>query len=197
MKDQRNKAVVRPSATGGPGRQQRGVDPRVKDRKWPGTWMALGIFIGLFSILYVGHRTIVDLAYLVRALLFFSAVGAVLPYAWSGLRMGMERSEWVFFNLLAVGPITMSILLWMNFLVHGPVHCTDQRLLTEGVMAIDDGANGVRTVTIPYGEGWIPMLGPEEGAVGYRLCMARGCLGYWTVVERRRYTAAEVTGADR
>lgn len=197
MKDQRNKGVARAAAATRAGRQQRGVDRRVKDRKWPGSWMAFGIFIGLYSILYVGHRTIIDLKDLVRGLALLCAVGALLPYAWSGLRMGMERLEWVFFNLLAIGPITMSVLLLLNHYVHGPVHCTEHRLLTDAVMVVDDGRDGVRTVNVPYNEEWIPLGGPEEGAVGYRLCMARGCLGYWTVTERRRYTAAEVTAPGR
>ena len=41
----------------------------------------------------------------------------------------MERLEWFLFNLLAVGPIVMSLLLWLNYLGHGPEVVTDHDVL--------------------------------------------------------------------
>lgn len=156
----------------------------MKEQKWPGTCMALGIFIGLFSMLYVGHRTVVGIDVLLRGLALFSCVGAVLPYAISGLRIGMDRLEWVFFNLLAVGPIIMSLLLWTNFLLHDPERCTEHHVTSDAVVQVPDASGGMQEITVPRSEGWIPMGGEEEGATTYSLCVAKGCLGYWTITER-------------
>lgn len=81
--------------------------------------MALGIFVLLISFWAAGGRTMIAYMTLARWFALFAFVGNLVPYAHTGSRLGMERLEWFLFNLLAVGPFTLSLLLWMNFLLHG------------------------------------------------------------------------------
>jgi len=94
--------------------------PQVRDRRWPGTLMAIGVFVALLSVLTVVPWTLIEPAMMLRFFIGLCFVGNLLPYANSGLRMGMERFEWFFFNLLAIGPMLTALLLWVNFLFHGP-----------------------------------------------------------------------------
>lgn len=105
--------------------QQSKVKGMARDQYWPSTLMGLGIFIGLVSFFTVVFRTLVEPMDLFRLFLGLCFVGNLLPYRRSGLRLGMERLEWFLFNLLAVGPLGISLLLWLNLLVHGPVTATD------------------------------------------------------------------------
>ena len=105
--------------------QHRAVKGRVLDQQWPGTLMGLGIFVALGTLVTVVPWTLLDPDVLFRVFLGFCFGGNIIGYARSGLRLGMERLEWFLFNLLAVGPILMSLLLWTNYLGHGPVQVTD------------------------------------------------------------------------
>jgi hypothetical protein len=102
--------------------QQNFVGARPMERFWPGTTMALGILILLISFWSVGQWTFVTYMTLSKALALLAVAGNLLPYRSSGLRLGMERLEWFLFNVLAVGPILLSALLWVNFLVGGQRH---------------------------------------------------------------------------
>jgi hypothetical protein len=82
--------------------------------------MALGIFILLISFWSVGQWTLVRYMTMSQVLALLAMAGNLVPYAWSGSRLGMERLEWFLFNVLAVGPILFSALLWSNFLITGP-----------------------------------------------------------------------------
>lgn len=154
----------------------------MKDRKWPGTWMAFGIFFGLFTMVLVGLRTVVDVWLLVRGLALFCVVGALLPYAHSGLRMGMARLEWSFFNLFAIGPILMGVLLWVNLYIHGPEECHRFRVVDAAVFELPEGAGRIE---VPTGEGWMLIRGDATGAEHYEVCVAKGCLGFWAITQRR------------
>lgn len=92
----------------------------MRDRSWPGTLMAFGVFVALVSALTVVPWTLIDHGLLLRFFIGLCFVGNLLPYARSGLRMGMERLEWFLFNLLAIGPLVTSALLWANYFGHGP-----------------------------------------------------------------------------
>jgi len=92
---------------------------------WPGTLMALGIFVALGSLYTVAPWTLIAPDHLFRGLLLFCFVGNLWPAGAGGLRWGMERLEWFLFNLLAVGPLLTSLLLWLNFTGHGPVTTTE------------------------------------------------------------------------
>jgi len=87
--------------------------------------MGLGIFVGLFSFFTVVFWTLVAPDLLFRIFLALCFAGNLLPYMRSGLWLGMERLEWFLFNLLAVGPLGTSLLLWLNFVGHGPVAVSD------------------------------------------------------------------------
>ncbi|HQV53596.1 MAG: hypothetical protein IPI00_13080 [Flavobacteriales bacterium] len=91
----------------------------VREQTWPGTAMGIGLFIGMFSLFTVAPWTLIDVPLLFRVFLVMCFAGNLLPYLRSGLWLGMERLEWFLFNLLAVGPIGTSVLLWANFFVHG------------------------------------------------------------------------------
>lgn len=154
----------------------------VKEQRWPGTVMAIALFISLYVVLWLGRRTLVETVTLVRALALFCAVGALLPYAWSGLRMGMEKLEWFLFNVLAIGPLTLSLLLLVNHFIHGPVRYADAVIGYDVKIGID-GPDGPREVALP-GRGYF-YFGEDELASStsrrYRVGVAKGCLGYWSV----------------
>lgn len=101
--------------------------------------MGLGIFIGLGSLFTVAPWTLIEPDLLLRIFLVLCFAGNLLPYLRSGLWLGMERLEWFLFNLLAVGPIGTSLLLWMNFLFHG-----EMKISVHDVGHVDGG----RTVLI-------------------------------------------------
>lgn len=105
--------------------QQPAVKGGVRDQRWPGTLMGIGIFVAIGSMLGVVPWTLAPPGHLFRLFLALCFAGNLLGYGRSGLRLGMERLEWFLFNLLAVGPLLMSGLLWLNYLAHGPVRTTD------------------------------------------------------------------------
>lgn len=125
MDPQRNDRHPRLIGRTPPGDQQRQVKGGVKEHYWPGTLMGLGIFVALGSVFTVVPWTLVDPGKLFRFFLLLCFLGTVPPYMVSGWRFGMERLEWFLFNVLAAGPLLTSGLLWLNFLVHGPVTTTD------------------------------------------------------------------------
>lgn len=92
--------------------------------------MGIGLFIGLFSLFTVAPWTLIDAPLLFRVFLVLCFAGNLLPYLRSGLWLGMERLEWFLFNLLAVGPIGTSVLLWANFCVHGTPTITEHEVGT-------------------------------------------------------------------
>jgi len=120
MGHQRNSTPQRYRPAAGHGHQQRAVEAPSRDQSWPGTLMALGIFVLLISFWAAGGRTLIHYVELARWFALFAFVGNLLPYTRVGLRLGMERLEWFLFNLLAVGPFVLSLLLWLNLLLHGP-----------------------------------------------------------------------------
>src|SRR6185369_13136764 len=116
MADQRNIVPAPLRNPRGAQHQQRVVKGRVREQYWPGTVMGLGIFIALGSLFTVAPWTEIQPDLLLRVFLVLCFGGNLLPYLRSGLWLGMERLEWFLFNLLAVGPIGTSLLLWANFL---------------------------------------------------------------------------------
>ncbi len=96
-----------------------------REQYWPGTLMGIGVFTGLLSLFTVVFWTLIAPGQLFRIFLVLCFAGNLLPYMRSGLWLGMERLEWFLFNLLAVGPLGTSLLLWLNFLGHGPAVVTD------------------------------------------------------------------------
>lgn len=108
--------------------QQHVVKGGERDRKWPGTLMAIGVLSLVFNMVTVVRWTLVEPGHLLRALALLCFIGSVLPYRLAAYRWGMARLEWFLFNLLAVGPLVLGLLLWTNFLFHGPGTASDHRV---------------------------------------------------------------------
>ena len=147
MTHQRNIIPVRQGTRSNAHHQRSAVKGGVRERYWPGTLMGLGIFFGLVSMFTVAPWTEIDHTLLFRFFLGLCFAGTLLPYMRSGLRMGMERSEWFLFNLLAVGPIGTSLLLWTNFVLHGDPWVTE-----HGVRSVEVGNT---VVTYAFSDGYL------------------------------------------
>ena len=188
MSDQRNTLATRDTGTHRAVHQQRTVKGSVRSNMWPGTLMGLGIFIALGSLFTVAAWTVIDPMLLLRAFLLLCFAGNLLPYLRSGLWLGMERLEWFLFNLLAVGPIGTSALLWLNFLVHGPEVTTEHVVLRAQVdpsvvtYHFQDGhLDAYWTARSTYRD-WFPIIG---NAV--RITEAEGLLGIPVVVKKEPF----------
>lgn len=167
------------------GDQHRGVDHGVKERYWPGTVMGVGVFIALISAMTVLPWSIVSGVTLLRFFVGLCFVGNLLPYARSGLRLGMDRLEWFLFNLIAIGPMGTSLLLWLNFLIHGPVVLTDHVVArvesnrTTITYEFRDGyLDGYWMARTIYAD-WFPIVGnaveftTAEGLFGIEVVLAK------------------------
>lgn len=154
-----------------------------KDRKWPGTLMAVGVFVTIICLFTVVRWTLIEPGMLLRGLALLCFIGSVLPYRMAAYRWGMARLEWFLFNVLAVGPLLMGLLLWGNFLFHGPGTTADHRI------AEVSGGNAFRMHTFAD-DLWheypqARLLGRETSdALGYtaRITIAKGLLGVPVVV---------------
>lgn len=155
---------------------ERGV---VKDQEWPGTVMAIGVFV--FVVMFWVGSSMVYIGYLdlFRWLAVFAFAGNLLPYVKSGLTLGMERLEWFLFNLLAVGPVLWGLALLVNIAVHG-----EERVYALPVKGLDpvrywrehDALPPLQEVSMER------VRAGEFGVTGWeneRLTgMATGCLGW-------------------
>jgi hypothetical protein len=158
----------------------------VRDRSWPGSLMALGVFTALVSALTVVPWTLIAHSVLLRFFIGLCFVGNLLPYARSGLRMGMERLEWFLFNLLAIGPLVTCALLWANYIGHGPA-----AISTHAVVEVE---NHRTYLTYTFVDGflndhWMARsiyrdLPDAHGHV-QEVSIARGLLGVEVVVQKR------------
>lgn len=117
-----------------PVHEQGGVHGQVRDQKWPGSLMVLGIFVFLVCFWAGLSVTFIPVGHLLRYAVFLSVVWGLLPYRASGLRLGMERLEWFMFHVLAVGPILLALLFVINFFGHGPERTI---VLTEGFRTVE------------------------------------------------------------
>ncbi|MBK6832098.1 MAG: hypothetical protein IPG92_15810 [Flavobacteriales bacterium] len=165
--------------------QQHNVKGKVREQYWPGTLMGLGIFVALGSLFTVATWTLLDPMMLLRVFLVLCFAGNLLPYLRSGLWLGMARLEWFLFNLLAVGPIGTSALLWLNFLAHGPTvtaeHVvksveSDRNVITYHF--VDHHLDEFWFARSAYRD-WFPIVGN-----GVRITEADGLLGVRVVVEK-------------
>ena len=114
--------------------EQDTVHGQVRDQKWPGTLMVLGIFVFLVCFWAGLSVTFIPVGHLLRYTVFLSMVWGLIPYRISGLRLGMERLEWFMFHVLAVGPILLALLFAINYLGHGPERTI---VLTEGFRTVE------------------------------------------------------------
>ena len=167
--------------------QQGTVERMAREQYWPGTMMAFGMLTFIAAFWWGQAITFITYGGMFRWLAFFCSVGNLLPYMRSGLVLGMERFEWFMFNLLAVGPLTFSILLGLNYGMRG-----------EATIYVLDG-NYSRQETLSYWhdecayppgrrmEELSGRLAPSEElrglVIGPLLGVSRGALGY-DVIDR-------------
>ena len=173
--------------------QQRAMGGTERERYWPSNLMALGIFIVVVSFWWVGMRTLITFMLLSKVFAVVAFAGNLLPYAWSGARLRMERLEWFLFNLLAVGPLLLSALLWTNYLVTGPDR--DYIALTH------EGRIDIHRYWINHGglPEHVPFDPANMDAATLRyftmrddqplFSLARGCFGFEVVRDRTRMQA--------
>ncbi len=181
-------------------RQQRGVR-KAREQYWPGTLMAVGLFLFLFTFWAGQLVTFITFTELFRALAFFCMAGNLLPYVRSGLALGMERLEWFLFNLLALGPLVFTALFWTNYLVHDPPRTI---LLSGNYSRQEVLAHWRASGSFPPGrplERVGELLTPEERMKGYVIApvlgVARGLLGYDVIVEWNTATLVHVRPSAR
>ncbi len=168
----------------------------VRERFWPGNLMALGIFVVLVSFWWAGMRTLITFMLLSKVFAALAFAGNLIPYAWSGARLGMERFEWFLFNLLAVGPLVFSALLWINYFVTGPDR---HYMLMSGGSNVDIHQYWIEHAELPENEPFDPAA--MDAATAERFVavqgersvftLARGCLGYDVI---KTYTYVDVEG---
>ncbi len=82
--------------------------------------MAVGLLLFIVLFWTVGQLTFISFTELFRWLALFAFSGNLLPRSWVEKRFAMDRLEWFWFNLLAVGPMIFCACLLLNFFVHGP-----------------------------------------------------------------------------
>ena len=174
------------------GHQQRAVEASAREQTWPGTLMALGIFVLIISFWAAAGRTLIRYAELVRWFALFAFVGNLLPYGRVGLRLGMERLEWFLFNLLAVGPFVISLLLWLNLLIHGP----ERYMITPyGGNILEVRSYWMHQESLPPGDPVHSGTGAIEDHPGpfggHFIGVSRGLLGYEVITTYQRYGRPE------
>lgn len=149
--------------------------------------MGLGVFFALVSALTVVPWTLIEPSLLLRFFVGVCFIGNLLPYARSGLRMGMERLEWFLFNLLAIGPLVTAALLWANYVFHGPV--------TSAVHAVSSVEDHGTYLTYTFSDGylqehWMARSNyrdwPDAHGRMLRVSTAKGLLGIEVVVRKER-----------
>ncbi|MBX2978134.1 MAG: hypothetical protein KF905_02475 [Flavobacteriales bacterium] len=133
MRVQRKQELVRYRQRSDNVHQQSEVKGIAREQSWPSTLMAVGVFSAIFGLVTVVPWTLIDAQWLLRGLLLLCFAGNLVPYLRSGLVLGMERLEWFLFNLLAVGPLGMGLLLWANFVFHGTVTVTEHAVYSTAV----------------------------------------------------------------
>ncbi len=88
---------------------------------WTRTVMLVGFFGCMLSLPSVGSWTMLGWGFLARGLTLFCILGLVLfPWRLYQRFIGINAFETFLFNVMGVGPLLFSLLLWVNFLFHGP-----------------------------------------------------------------------------
>jgi hypothetical protein len=101
--------------------------------RWSTWLMVAGIFLTLVSFFTVLWWTLVKPLDLLRVLGVLCFAGPALGLVWPRVRLGMEHLEWLFFNMLAVGPLTVGLFLWINYALHGPIVTSEHQVSYLGI----------------------------------------------------------------
>ncbi|MEM9022917.1 MAG: hypothetical protein AAGB22_04200 [Bacteroidota bacterium] len=120
MSDRQEQAVVR-AAGKAPGKRSSGSKRyqrqfrKDRDWHWAYTLMLAGLFVGLFSLVFVGGRTLISPIFLSRVVAFSCVVGLLVPLRWYARWFDLGKLEAFLLNVLGFGPLLCSLLLWTNF----------------------------------------------------------------------------------
>jgi hypothetical protein len=151
--------------------------------------MAVGVLLFIVLFWTIGQRTLITFTELFRWFALFAFAGNLLRRRWYMKRFAMERLEWFWFNLLAVGPLLFACCLLLNFLVHGQ----EQKMLVHAGRGFDLHeywrAHGAFPPHSPWPSnfGNVPerdrfamsTAGPGDKVYG----LAEGLLGYLVITE--------------
>lgn len=168
---------------------------------WTTTLMVFGLFLALYSFFSVSWWTLVLPVTLLRVLFVLCFTGPAIGLVWPRARMGMEHLEWLFFNMLAVGPWSLCLFLWVNYALHGPVKYSDHpvgQLRNTISRQTRTGATYTRsspTVHFELADGYLAeypwaLSTWSEFVHGYsdtlRVGVAEGCFGVEVVVDKEQ-----------
>ncbi len=180
--------------------QQRDVDRGDDGPQWPVYVMLSGVFGILLIFLTIGQLTLISFPELARWFALFGFAGNLVPVRLYAKAMTMDRIEWFWFNLLAVGPWLLGTGLVVNFFFHGP----EQRMLVQLGHDFDLHAYWLHHGELPPHQPWpadpcvgrhgAPMDREMIGQGGVVLGLAQGALGY-LVISSRHDAADLITAA--
>ncbi|MGV9012657.1 MAG: hypothetical protein ACOH13_08700 [Flavobacteriales bacterium] len=164
---------------------------------WPSTLMAVGVLGFIIVFWLVGSRTLISFNALFRWFALFAFAGNLMPRKWFIGNFRMDRLEWLWFNLLAVGPIIFNVCLLLNFLVHGP----EQHLLVRAERDFNLHGYWMEHRELPPHLPWPADFGtdPEKDRAAMANAkldnkvygLAEGLFGYLVITSEKRVT---VTG---
>lgn len=184
MEHQRNTPAAAPATDRQRRRQRSAVDGAAEVREgrepfWPATFMVIGIILFVVAFWTVVATVYMPIADILRWFAFLAFAGNLVPYRFSGARLGMARFQWFMFNLLAIGPLLFTAVFALDHALHGPVRI---ELLDRGMdPVLYWRENGERPHAIPWEQAsrqvpqaeWSFLL--EAGAI---TGTARGALGH-------------------
>ncbi|MBK8582114.1 MAG: hypothetical protein WAT61_00090 [Flavobacteriales bacterium] len=175
-------------------RQHHAVDD--KDGGWATTLMVVGLLSVIIVFWLVGTRTLISFNVLFRWFALFAFVGNLIPLKWLARKIKMDRLEWLWFNLLAVGPIAFNLCVLMNFFAHGP----EQKMLVQGGRAFNLHAYWQEHRALPPHLPWPADFGadPEKARAAMATAklddkvygLAEGLFGYLVITSEDRVTPA-------
>lgn len=154
-----------------------------REPHWPATLMVLGIVLFVAAFWAVVGTVYIPITEVLRWFALFAFVGNLLPYARTGLRLGMARFQWFMFNLLCIGPVLFCLLFTLDRAFHGPVRI---ELLDRGMDPVRYWReHGEHPHAIPWSEAaqrvpleeWLFLLNAEAiqgratGMLGHELRM--------------------------
>lgn len=82
--------------------------------------MVLGIILFVVAFWAAVATVYLPLAVILRWFALLAFAGNLVPYRYSGLRLGMARFQWFMFNLLAIGPFLFTVLFAVDHALQGP-----------------------------------------------------------------------------
>ncbi|MEO5584429.1 MAG: hypothetical protein ABIQ75_03155 [Flavobacteriales bacterium] len=181
---------MRPPGAGA--RQQRTVDVGPPEPQWPTTMMAVGVLLFIILFWTVGQLTLISYTGLFRWFALFAFAGNLLPKHWYAKRFEMDRFEWFWFNLLAVGPMTFCAALLLNFFVHGP----EQKVLVQAGRNFDLHTYWQENRALPPHFSWPAEFGNdlEEDRIAIAIArpgdvvygLAEGMFGYVVITSGKK-----------